>query len=94
MKAELDDIKNGLRTLDNLPLIEKHTSLFRPLFVWSKSQLTANKMQDMYFMHLSPTMSNVREREEEAGIYWVTLLEIESNTYMCNFFQYNCVFLL
>ena len=64
MKAELDDIKNGLRTLDILPLIEKHTSLFRPLFVWSKSQLTANKMQDMYFMHLSLMFENVKMKLE------------------------------
>lgn len=79
IKAELDDISVGLETLGVLSPT-KESSQMRPLFIAYQYHLSADIMQDLFHVYLSPTGSNLRQREEEISLYWINFLQkIESN---------------
>lgn len=52
----------------------------RPLFIAYQYHLSADIMQYLFHVYLSPTGSNLRQREEEISLYWINFLQkIESN---------------
>ena len=62
-KAELDQLINGLNALGVLTLVRNNPKLSRQLFVQgSPKELTAHMLYDT---DLSPSMSNVRDKEAQ-----------------------------
>ena len=76
MKAELDEIKDGLQALDFLSLLKNYPTATRQLFVAVKCCLTADSLQDLFIVSsFSPEGSNVREVEEKTYIYFINFLQ-------------------
>lgn len=77
VKAELDQIVEGLKTLDLLDLIHSNPNRMRSLFVHTEQPpLTADVMLDLFEARLSPTGSNRRETEEAVLMLWVNYLQM------------------
>ena len=76
VKAELDQLVQGLETLGILSLLRNHPTSARPLLTHSDARpLTAGDVFDMFQPQLSPPGSNAREREEDQLIKWLNFLE-------------------
>ena len=76
IKAELDQIVNGLETLDLLFLVRQNPTAARPLFVHSHATLlTAGDVFDIFHPKLSDAGSNKREKEEDQLMKWMNFLE-------------------
>lgn len=54
MKAELDDMKEGLQTLNVLQLFQEYPVISRPLLIASEENLTAQKFQELFSIDFSP----------------------------------------
>ncbi|XP_023153201.1 uncharacterized protein LOC118470384 isoform X1 [Amphiprion ocellaris] len=61
---EDDRFREGLRTLGVLEKIQKHPDSFRPLFCYEPSTLTADQLDDLVAIRLSPEGSNKRVVED------------------------------
>ena len=84
VKAELDDMVDGLKTLDVLGLIRTNGNKLRPLFVCGDSTPpTVDNMIDMFAPKLSPIGSNRRESEEEVVMQWVNYLQMIESKFIC-----------
>ena len=85
VKAELDQIVNGLKVLKIEELIQANPQKMRELFVHFKPlPLTADALFDMFPARFSPICSNKRESEEAALMKWVNYtqaVEGESQVY-------------
>uniref|UniRef100_A0A3P8RJW6 HECT domain-containing protein n=1 Tax=Amphiprion percula TaxID=161767 RepID=A0A3P8RJW6_AMPPE len=57
--------REGLKTLGVLEKIQKHPDSFRPLFCYEPSPLTADQLDDLFAIRLSPEGSNKRVVEEK-----------------------------
>ena len=75
MKAELDDLKQGLSELGIISLLQKYPITLRPLFVATYDVLTADFIQDIFKPMYSLSGSNQREKEEETVMYWINFLQ-------------------
>ena len=75
MKAELDELKQGLGELGIVSLLQKYLITLRPLFVATYDILTADIVQDLFKPCYSPSGSNQREKEEEVIMYWINFLQ-------------------
>ena len=75
MKAELDDLQNGLGELGVLNLLRQNAITMRALFVATHDVLTADIVQDLFKPFYSPTGSNRREHEEEVIMFWISFLQ-------------------
>ena len=72
VKAELDQIINGLAMFGVKQLAEENRQITRSLFVHFKPMpLTADELFDMFPPEFSPKGSNRREAEESALMKWV-----------------------
>ena len=81
MKAELDEIKESLQTLNVLELLQTNPVTMRSLFVAHQQCLTADIVQDLFVPVLSPEGGNKWELEEEALMFWVNFLqEVQGNS--------------
>ena len=59
VKAELDQLASGLRTLGVLDLVQANPKMLTPLFVYTESPpLTAGQMIDLFLPKLSPVGAN------------------------------------
>ncbi|XP_053192741.1 uncharacterized protein LOC128376917 [Scomber japonicus] len=65
----------GLKTLGVLEKIQKHPDSFRPLFCHEPSILTAEQVDDLFTIRLSPGGSNKRVAEEVVVTYWRDYLQ-------------------
>ncbi|XP_029998120.1 G2/M phase-specific E3 ubiquitin-protein ligase-like [Sphaeramia orbicularis] len=65
----------GLKTLGVLEKIQRHPDSFRPLFCFEPSPLTADLMDDLFSIHLSPEGSNKRVAEEMVVTFWRDYLQ-------------------
>lgn len=54
MKAELNDMKEGLQTLNVLRLLQENPVIARPLLIASEEKLTAQKFQELFSIDFSP----------------------------------------
>ena len=81
VKAELDQLADGLKTLDIFDLLRSNPNKMRQLFVnENPDSLTADKMLDMFLSNLSPLGSNRRESEEAVVMKWVNYLQMIEGT--------------
>ena len=80
-KAEIDQLKEGLRTLGVLSLLEKYPHHFRPLLQsTTKPLLTASQMMALFKPQWSLPGSNQREKEELIILNWTTYLDETQGT--------------
>lgn len=75
MKAELDDLRNGLGELGVLNLLRQNPITMRALFVATHDVLTADIIQDLFKPFYSPSGSNRREHEEEVIMFCISFLQ-------------------
>ena len=75
VKAELDQLREGMELFHMPKIFKRYSALFRPLFIHSILRLTAESMQDMFTIEFSPVGSNRRDNEENVAMHWVSLLE-------------------
>lgn len=76
VKAELDQLTEGLNALGILDLIRSNPNKMRQLFFsGNEVSLTADKMLAMFHSNLSPLGSNRRESEEAVLMKWVNYLQ-------------------
>ncbi|XP_072574531.1 uncharacterized protein [Paramormyrops kingsleyae] len=61
---------DGLRTLGVLNKIQAHPESFRPLLCWTPLTLTADLLDDLFTIRLSPIGSNRRHAEEIIVPFW------------------------
>uniref|UniRef100_A0A3Q2ZKE7 HECT-type E3 ubiquitin transferase n=1 Tax=Kryptolebias marmoratus TaxID=37003 RepID=A0A3Q2ZKE7_KRYMA len=64
VRGPFERFRDGLRTLGVLDKIQAHPESFRPLLCWSPSILTADLIDTLFTIHLSPVGSNKRNAEE------------------------------
>ena len=84
VKAELDQIIDGLMALEVLDLIVHNPNGMEALFVYSvPPPLTADKMVDMFQPRLSPTGANRREVEEAVVMRWIHYLQLIESRLIC-----------
>ena len=70
-KGELDQFKNGLKSLGILELLQQYPTLMKPLFVYSeKPCMKAATLLNMFTVKWSPEGSNTRELEEAVIYCW------------------------
>ena len=98
-KAELDQIVQGLQSLDVHKLIRGNTAIANFLFSFTtKVKLEATTLRKLFkTSSLSPQGSNQRTREEELMYYWYELLvDVENDEVSVgkcfNIWLYNCYF--
>ncbi|XP_065325824.1 G2/M phase-specific E3 ubiquitin-protein ligase-like [Pelmatolapia mariae] len=60
----------GLKTLGVLEKMRRHPDGFRPLFCYEPHMLTADQVDDLFNIHLSPEGSNRRAAEEMVVTFW------------------------
>ncbi|XP_060941362.1 G2/M phase-specific E3 ubiquitin-protein ligase-like [Limanda limanda] len=65
----------GLKTLGVLEKIQRHPDSFRPLFCYEPSTLTADQVDDVFRIWLSPEGSNTRAAEEIVVTFWRDYLQ-------------------
>uniref|UniRef100_A0A8C9XP20 HECT domain-containing protein n=1 Tax=Sander lucioperca TaxID=283035 RepID=A0A8C9XP20_SANLU len=65
----------GLKTLGVLDQIRRHPDSFRPLFCYEPNTLTANQVDDLFSIRLSPEGSNKRAAEEMVVTFWRDYLQ-------------------
>ncbi|XP_030588086.1 G2/M phase-specific E3 ubiquitin-protein ligase [Archocentrus centrarchus] len=65
----------GLKTLGVLEKIRSHPESFRPLFCYEQRTLTADQVDDLFSIHLSPEGSNKRAAEEMVVTFWRDYLQ-------------------
>ena len=75
VKAELDQLREGMELFRIRKIFKRYSALFRPLFVHSTLHLTAESMQEIFTIAFSPVGSNRRDNEENVAMHWVSLLE-------------------
>ena len=76
-KAELDELKKGLSSLNFLDLL-KHNDCIRSLLEGRQTCLTARILQDIFVPEFSPHGSNARASEEANMMFFIDLLyEVE-----------------
>ncbi|XP_028259851.1 uncharacterized protein LOC114434702 [Parambassis ranga] len=67
--------REGLKTLGVLDKIQKNPDSFRPLFCHEPSTLTADQVDDLFTIRLSPEGSNKRVAEEVVITFWRDYLQ-------------------
>uniref|UniRef100_A0A3P9CSX9 HECT domain-containing protein n=1 Tax=Maylandia zebra TaxID=106582 RepID=A0A3P9CSX9_9CICH len=65
----------GLKTLGVLEKMRRHPDSFRPLFCYEPHMLTADQVDDLFNIHLSPERSNRRAAEETVVTFWRDYLQ-------------------
>ena len=74
-KAELDEMVNGLKSLEILSLVRSNPAIARQLFVrGTPKPLTSDSLYDTFTPELSPPMSNWRDKEEAQLLNWTNFL--------------------
>ena len=87
MKAEVDQLKEGLKAMGVLDVIVSNPRKMRPLFVHHEPatvHLTADKMIDLFTPVLSPVGSNQRELEEAVMMHWVNYIQMIESKSLCD----------
>ncbi len=77
VKAQLDQVVQGLSVLGILDLLRDNPRKARELFVYSKPPaMTADAMLTLFTPRLSPAGSNRREDEEQLVMLWVHFIQM------------------
>ncbi|KAL0993875.1 hypothetical protein UPYG_G00115050 [Umbra pygmaea] len=70
LEAVINQLKEGLETLDVLNSIKNNPDTFKPMFVGGGKPLTASEMMSMFRVSYSEVGSNRRAAEEMAISHW------------------------
>ncbi|XP_061584191.1 G2/M phase-specific E3 ubiquitin-protein ligase-like [Cololabis saira] len=70
VRGPFERFRDGLRTLGVLDKIQVHPESFRPLLCWSPTTLTADLVDNLFTIRLSPVGSNKRRAEEVVVPFW------------------------
>ncbi|XP_028975450.2 E3 ubiquitin-protein ligase pub3 isoform X3 [Esox lucius] len=70
VRGPFERFRDGLRTLGVLDKIKAHPESFRPLLCWSPTTLTADLVESLFTIRLSPAGSNKRHSEEVVVPFW------------------------
>ncbi|XP_037835205.1 G2/M phase-specific E3 ubiquitin-protein ligase-like isoform X1 [Kryptolebias marmoratus] len=65
----------GLKTLGVLEKMQRHPDSFRPLFCYEPCRLSADQMDNLFSIRLSPEGSNKRAAEEKVVTFWRDYLQ-------------------
>ncbi|XP_034078711.1 G2/M phase-specific E3 ubiquitin-protein ligase-like [Gymnodraco acuticeps] len=65
----------GMKTLGVLDAVRKHPDSFKPLFCYEEHLLSADQMDNLFIIQLSPEGSNKRTAEERVVTYWRDYLQ-------------------
>ena len=77
VKSELDQLCDGLSTMNVLQLMKENASVMKPLLLSrNPAKLTADSMINMFVTILSPEGSNLRDSEEAAAMKWIQYLQM------------------
>ena len=81
LKSELDQLCDGLSTMNVLQLLRQNASVVRPLLLERKpTNLTADVMINMFETKLSLEGSNMKESEELAAMKWISYFQMIEGT--------------
>ncbi|XP_059409391.1 G2/M phase-specific E3 ubiquitin-protein ligase-like [Carassius carassius] len=70
VRGPFERFRDGLKTLGVLDKIQAHPESFRPLLCWSPTTLTADLVDNLFTIRLSPVGSNRRHTEEVVVPFW------------------------
>ena len=77
VKAELDQIVDGLKTMGVLDLFRSRPNLMRPLLMGKPpASLTSDYMINLFTPALSPSGSNQREGEDATVLQWINYVQM------------------
>lgn len=76
VKAQIDQLYEGMKCLGIDELFKAYPSTMHHLFVSQPQPLTSDSMMFLFQPVLSPEGSNRREDEEQLIMYWVHFLEL------------------
>ncbi|KAI4810862.1 hypothetical protein KUCAC02_013790 [Chaenocephalus aceratus] len=65
----------GMKTLGVLDAVRKHPDSFKPLFCYEEHLLSADQMDNLFIIQLSPEGSNTRTAEERVETCWRDYLQ-------------------
>ncbi|KAJ4937091.1 hypothetical protein JOQ06_001675 [Pogonophryne albipinna] len=65
----------GMKTLGVLDAVRKHPDSFKPLFCYEEHLLSADQMDNLFIIQLSPEGSNKRTAGERVVTYWRDYLQ-------------------
>lgn len=99
LKAELDQIAEGLELFSIINLVRDHPSLMQPLFVLNPvdAQLTVDRITPLFDITYSPQGSTKRVTEEATFMHWNEFLhdlsngQIGKNTVHVQFNHIQCI---
>ena len=72
--AEIEQMLQGLETLEFGSLLRRYPHLFRQIFKPDIQPITADFIQDFFEVKYSPVGSNKRHVEENIIMHWITYL--------------------
>ncbi|XP_028254486.1 G2/M phase-specific E3 ubiquitin-protein ligase-like [Parambassis ranga] len=70
VRGPFERFRDGLGSLGVLDKIQTHPESFRPLLCWSPTTLTADLIDSLFTIRLSPVGSNRRQAEEMVVPFW------------------------
>ncbi len=76
VKAQIDQMIDGMKCLGIDELLKCYPSTMYRLFISQPVPLTSESMFNLFLARLSPEGSNKRENEEQIIVYWNYLLEL------------------
>lgn len=76
VKAQLDQLIEGLMALGVYDLLKSNPRMMRRLLTYNPEPLTTDFILDLFQARFSPDQSNRREDEEQVWMYWVNFLEL------------------
>ena len=76
IKAQLDQLMEGLSVMGVLEVIQANPNKAVNLFVYKKERMCADKIIEMFTPQFSPLGSNAREEEEQTMLLWVHFVQL------------------
>lgn len=76
VKAQLDQMIEGLHTLGIYEVLKANPHMMQELFLSQPKTISSDFMLDMFDTRFSPDGSNRREDEEQVVMYWCHFIEM------------------
>lgn len=74
VKADLDQLREGMELFRLSAAFKRSLAAFLPLFTRSTRPHTATFIQDLFIVLYSPNGSNTKEKEENTIMHWISFL--------------------
>ena len=76
VKAQIDQLSDGLKALGVLDIMKGNPHSMRELFLAKPKPITADGMINLFEVRFSPVGSNRREDEEAVVLQWIHLIQL------------------